>query len=300
VVGKALRIIFQQFLQPPGGRVKKRIDGFMMHLDLDDGGISTPLYFSGGRELAFMAILKETVSEGMVCLDIGANIGHTTLYMLRNVGDSGFVYAIEPDPHNLELLESNVQENLFQSRCEIAQIVISDKNEEIDFWLADRPNLNSVRRTGHSKKQIKVPAYALGTFLQDRKCPDFIKMDVEGHEVKILEGGLRYFTINPCNVHILLEVHPQFYDRDNDLSAILNKYFSIGFFPKYVVSTPISQPRLFKEAAYVPSRIVHTDGRERGIYENVRQEDLIRFACRENIEGEARKIVRSFLLTRES
>ena len=71
-----------------------------MHLDLDDGGISRVLYSVGQRELAFMTLLKETIQPGMVCIDLGANIGYTTLFMLDQVGSQGYVYAIEPDLHN--------------------------------------------------------------------------------------------------------------------------------------------------------------------------------------------------------
>ena len=37
-------------------------------------------------------------------------------------------------------------------------------------------------------------------------------MDVEGHEVKIFQNGLDYFSINN-----LVEIHPQFYNNDNAL-----------------------------------------------------------------------------------
>ena len=59
--------------------VKKQIDKFIMNLDLEDGGISSALYSQGKREIAFMSILRETVKEGDVCVDLGANIGYTTL-----------------------------------------------------------------------------------------------------------------------------------------------------------------------------------------------------------------------------
>jgi FkbM family methyltransferase len=278
---------------------KTTVNGFKMHLDLQDGGISRALSYKGGRERAFMSILNSTVIEGMVCLDIGANIGYTTLYMLRNVGKAGMVYAVEPDPRNLRLLIKNIEENNFTNRCEIIQCAISDKNEEIDFWLANKPNLSSVRKTKHSFRKTTVSAYDLRTFLTNRRFPNFIKMDVEGHEVKIFEGGFDYFSTNKGNTNILVEVHPHFYNEDNDFAVILLEYFKLGFYAKYVVSTPIPQPRLFLEAGYSPVASVYTDGFHRGIYDNIRNEDLIEFACYEHQEGNSKKIVRSFMLTRD-
>ena len=142
------------------------------------------------------------------------------------------------------------------------------------------------------------------SFLANKKYPNFIKMDIEGHETQVFEGGLEYFkNNNEGETNILLEVHPQFYGKDNDFAKILNEYFKIGFKPKYVITTPVGQPKLFKEKGYEPFQQVHTDGVVRGIYDNISAEDLIEFACKENIEDSGRKvskkIVRSFMIARD-
>lgn len=279
--------------------IKKKIEDFTMNLDLNDGGISSTLFHTGTREKAFMSLIKSVVKEGDTCIDLGSNIGYTTLFMLKNVGDSGIVYAIEPDQHNVDILTSNVEINGFNSRCEIDQCAISDKDEILDFWIARQPNLNSVKKTKHSIRKEEVSAYSLTSYLKNRRYPNFIKMDVEGHEVKIFEGGLEYFTKNPGKTNFLVEVHPHFYDKENDFEAVLEEYFKIGFRTKFVITTPVPQPALFKEAGYEPALTVHTDGFHRGVYNNVKNEDLLRFACRENIEGNSKKIVRSFMLGRD-
>ena len=96
--------------------VQKQVDGFNMKLNINDGGISSVLYYQGGREKAFMSILNDTVKDGMTCLDLGGNIGYTTLPMLRNVGSEGFVYAVEPDSQSIGILTKNVEDNGFNDR----------------------------------------------------------------------------------------------------------------------------------------------------------------------------------------
>ena len=126
-------------------------------------------------------------------------------------------------------------------------------------------------------------------------------MDVEGHEVSIFKGGLNYFANNnPGPTSILLEVHPHFYGKgkDNDFESILKDYFELGFIPRFTVATPIPQPALFAEAGYEPIAEIWTDGFHRGVYGEISPDDLLRFACRENIEGTSKKIVRSFMLSR--
>ncbi len=285
--------------KPTDKWLMKRIDGFNMHLNPYDGGISGALYSQGYREKAFMGILQNVVTEGMTCLDLGGNIGYTTLYMCRGTGKSGKVYAVEPDPNNIELLRANIKENNFDNICEITQCAISDADKTLEFWQADKPNLSSVHKTKHSTSKIDVDAYSLETFFKDRLFPNFIKMDVEGHEVSIFQGGLDYFSNNKGSVSILLEVHPHFYDDDNDFESILKDYFALGFIPRFTVATPVPQPRLFKEAGYEPVTSIHTDGFHRGVYGEISPDDLLRFACRENIEGSSKKIVRSFMLSRD-
>jgi len=225
---ETLRKIKRKVQGKPYGRVIKEVDGFQMHLDIDDGGISNGLFHSGEREKAFVSILKETITDGMVCIDLGANIGHTTLLMLREVGESGFVYAVEPDPHNCQILQSNIKENKFENRCELNACAISDKSGTMDFWISSRPNVGGFRRPSSAVKSIPMITYDLGSFLKERRHPNFIKMDVEGHEPKILEGGFDYFSSNKLTTHFLIEVHPIWYNPDNDFAAILRKYYSIG------------------------------------------------------------------------
>jgi FkbM family methyltransferase len=278
--------------------VSKQIGPFNMFLDLSSQGISQPLYRDGVREKCFMSILVNEINEGNVCIDLGSNIGYTTLYMCYKAGKTGKVYAIEPDPWNVNMLRRNISENHFDDVCEITECAISDKTEKIQFWQSDKSNLSSVTKTSHSTNSIDVNAYSISDFLQNRQYPNFIKMDIEGHEVKVFEGGLDYFSKNSGPTKILLEVHPQFYNPDNDFAKILKEYFKLGFTNKYVVSTPIPVPRRFKEAGYNPIAQVHTDGFHRGIYGHISDDDLVEFSCYENFEGNSKKIVRSFMIER--
>ena len=280
--------------------VTRKIHNFEFLLDLESDGISKPLYYQGFRERVFMSLLYQEVNEGDVCIDLGSNIGFTTLFMSERVGESGKVYAIEPDPWNVNMLKENIKRNNFDNNTKVYEIAVTDEKKEIEFWQSDKSNLSSVQKTKYSTKSLKVQGHSLETFLEDKDYPNFIKMDIEGHEVKVFEGGLNYFkNNNEGTTKILLEVHPQFYDEENNFEAILEEYFKIGFKPKYVVSTPNPKPQKFVEAGYVPLAEVPTDGFVRGLYGPISNDHLLEFACRENIEGTSKKIVRSFMLERK-
>ena len=292
---------------------KKKVDGFKWILDIGDGGIGRTLYgsntdgtgFSFCRERAFMHIMNNTIKDGMVCIDLGANIGYATMLMIRNVGEAGYVYAIEPDNHNLKFLYANLKENdyLDSSRVEVERCLISDHTGESSFWIAKQPNLNSVKKTRHSIREEKISCFTIEKFCEGKRYPNFIKMDIEGHEVSVFEGGYEYFKKNPGETHILLEVHPSYYGEDNNFETILRKYFDIGFECSYIVATPVPRPELFKQLGYEPDMVVESDGFKRGIYKNVKNEDAVSIVCKENLQpwqaGYTKKIARSMMISRK-
>lgn len=286
---------------------RKEVDGFSWVLNITDGGIGSVLYsantpgkdFNFARESMFMQLLDNTIKPGMTCIDLGANIGYATMFMLRNSGDSGTVYAIEPDPHNLRMLRINLNDNYYGTKCEKEQCLISNTDGKSEFWIARHPNLNSVKKTKHSIRREVIDCYTLETFCSTRKYPNFIKMDIEGHEVSVFEGAYNYFKENDGETHILLEVHPQYYDEQNDFAKVLNKYYDIGFKIKYLVGTPTKTLPPFEKAGYKPIKQIQSDGWIRSLYENVKKEDAINFCCNlfDNISG--RKMVRSIMISRE-
>ena len=52
----------------------KKVEKFTMKLDINDGGISSVLHRVGIREKLFMGLLKRSIKDGDVCIDLGANI----------------------------------------------------------------------------------------------------------------------------------------------------------------------------------------------------------------------------------
>ena len=273
--------------------LKKNIQpfGLDMWLAPGRGGLSPALYYwDEGRELAFMHLIDKTVREGMVCIDLGANIGYTTLAMLKNVGKSGFVYAIEPDPRNIDLLRKNIEHNKFEDICEIHECAISDKDGKGDFLLAENPNLSVLEKSELYGKEpvgkIEVKVVTLKTFLKNRRYPNFIKMDVQGHEVKILEPAWDYFRERRGETYILAECHPyvgnpRCLDPDRDFGRVLRKYFEIGFNAQYAITGSQAANDWFPKYGYKPIKVVETDGYIRGIYTGLRNEHLIEMSCKQ-------------------
>jgi FkbM family methyltransferase len=280
------------------------INGFKMTLDTADGGIGGALWTVGHRERAFMHLLGTEIESGSTVVDLGANIGYTALQMCGMIGSSGHLIAIEPDARNIKQLNTNLKHNGFAKRTEVHQLAISDHKGSAEFFLSDQPNLNAMQTGSTTIASEHVAVESLDTFFENRTdFPSFIKMDVEGHEVEILDGGFELFSNRRDPAKILIEVHPDTYDESHSFEQQLRRYREIGFEVKYVVSTPVAVPPQFAEKGYEPSIQFETDGRVRGIYENVSFEDCIDLATRNNRldtdKEVAMKVVRSIMIARD-
>jgi len=287
--------------------VKKRVDGFNWTLDTSDGGIGIVLAGSDtdgknanfARERLFMLTLDSVVTSGMTCIDVGANIGYATMFMARNCGNPENVYAIEPDAHNASFLKLNLISNGFEN-CNTSDLLISDTNGERDFWIARHPNLNSVSKTKHSIRKERVRSVTLETFCKDQNIyPNFIKMDIEGHEVDVFNGAYNFFKENEGETHFLLEVHPKMYNSENDFAKTLKRYEGIGFRVKLLIATPVSNPAPFKKLGYKPVLQVPSDGWIRSIYVDVDNDEAIRICTSLHADVPGGKSVRAILVSRE-
>lgn len=128
---------------------------------------SWELLENGLRELNSIDILRKTIRPGDVLLDIGAWQGPYTLFMSRLIGESGFVYAFEPDPVSRKTLRQNLKANSARN-VSILHYCVSDSMGTKDFsarWFGY--GLSNIRNPEHSRKRIKVETTTLDTFAKN-------------------------------------------------------------------------------------------------------------------------------------
>jgi len=201
-------------------RVKKRnldltnkvvnVNGYNLALLPNDDGISTELALFNTHEPLNTELLTQNLKKGMVCFDVGANIGYYTLLESKMVGDEGKVIAIEPSPINFKQLQKNIQ-NEKAKNVELYQIAGGDQNSTIKFLLDPHSNLSRIISNEEKVREkgeiVDVPMKKLDSFLEAStiKTLDFIRMDVEGYEFNILEGMRN--SIKKFRPAIQMEVH---------------------------------------------------------------------------------------------
>ena len=151
-------------------------------------------------------IISKFCKPGMIVFDIGANIGEWTLTMANGVGAQGRVYSFEPTPFLFDALNKTVVANQF-NQVIVSPYALSDKSKTMDFYIQyDENELLDARLSrldspadfkewitdGKKAKKIQVKTITLDEFAVKEKLErlDFIKIDAEGYESAIVEGGL--------------------------------------------------------------------------------------------------------------
>jgi len=136
-------------------------------------------------------IVKKYVHEGDIVIDVGAHVGYYTLLMAQLVGKNGKVYSFEPDPVNFQLLKKSVEINEFENVI-LIQKAVSDTNEKVKLFLGDDDRaINRIydAKLGDAKESIEVDSITLDEyFRENNELFNFIKIDSEGSEVKIING----------------------------------------------------------------------------------------------------------------
>lgn len=200
------------------GTVIETVDGIAYALDLNQL-IDSMIHYSGCFEPATTRAIERLCQPGMTVLDIGANIGCHTLRMARRVGPQGKVIAFEPMSWAHTRLQHNLSLNAFLN-VTVEKIALSDENrpeQEVTFpcsWpLSGVPKdaLHPITQGQIMKDTVDMAT--LDSYLAGRYIPkvDFIKLDVDGYEAKVLRGARKTLeTHHPAMIlelgHTLLEL----------------------------------------------------------------------------------------------
>lgn len=174
-------------------------------------------------------LLKGLIKEGMFVLDIGANVGYYSLIAARLVGEKGAVFAFEPAPDNFALLLKNIKVNGFSNITPVPKAV-SNKMGSGRLFLSNEPMAHSIMYKPTGKGSVEVEVTTIDEFIENINRPvDLVKMDVEGSEMKALEGMLETIRINPT-LKIITEFYPDNLEKSGcSPEAFLEKLMNCGF-----------------------------------------------------------------------
>ena len=197
LLGRALRLPLRLI---PEGTVVRVVQGPLRGKRWIAGSSNHGCWL-GSYELRKQRKVIELVRPGMVCWDVGANVGFYTLLFAELVGPSGKVLAFEPLPRNVDLLRRHVEMNGYRN-VRIFPRALADFDGEAGFDPGPSPSMGRITTGG----PLRVPCACADTLLAtgEVEAPDVIKIDVEGGEAAVLRGARRIMERHPA---ILLATH---------------------------------------------------------------------------------------------
>lgn len=147
-----------------------------------------------------------------VIFDVGANVGLYSKAILDQIPNSK-IFAFEPSQASRNKLQNRF---INDSRVTVIPLALGSESASRTLW-SDEPGSGlaslTKRRLGHFEIDFnfaeKVEVTTLDNWVNSQKVnPDFIKMDVEGHEFDVLNGGKNIlksvrviqFEFGGCNI----------------------------------------------------------------------------------------------------
>ena len=212
------------------------------------GGLMLNVY-----EMYEIEMFRKALRPGMVVVDIGAQIGFYTATAAHGVGATGRVIAFEPDPGNFSFLEQTVRINGF-SNVDCYRVALADELRRGRLFLsAQNVADHRLYDSGDSRPSIEVDVWTLDGFMDEQQILhiDFIKMDVQGSEGRVLRGMTRILQ-SRLPVTLMTEFWPQGLQMcgvtaDEVLQLIVHSGFTIlEMDPSKQTLTPVDDLELLK------------------------------------------------------
>jgi FkbM family methyltransferase len=149
---------------------------------------------------SYVDFFRKFIKEGDFVIDIGANIGDTTVPMAIAAGKNGLTIGFDPNPFVYKILEINASLNKDITNISVFPFAISRQEEEFYYVSSEASFANgAISPVIDSKKHGKFvfPKKIKGIVLTDflrRKYKDslnklsLIKIDTEGYDKEILKS----------------------------------------------------------------------------------------------------------------
>jgi FkbM family methyltransferase len=143
--------------------------------------------------------VRRLLRPGEAAVDVGANFGVFTLALARAVGPTGKVIAYEPASTTFAFLSATLRRNGL-TQVEAVRAAVSSSPGEAVFTNADSPELSGLAAAAVVSSErtwtetVRLDTLDSASALASGRSIDFLKLDAEGEEVSILEGGARFFA----------------------------------------------------------------------------------------------------------
>lgn len=192
---------------------------------------------------------RQFIPKGSLAIDIGTNIGDTTVPMAFAAGKEGLTLGFDPNPHVFKILEANAGLNKDKTNIVVKPFAIADKEAEFFYTSSEASYSNGgiteVSNNYHGKFVLpqKVRGIVLKDFLEKEFSDwlpkiSFIKVDCEGLDKEIIKSMANLLSeykpvvISECFTRLSKEDRYDLYD------SLARHGYDLYYFEDFVEGTP--------------------------------------------------------------
>lgn len=162
--------------------------------------LSASLWINSEERTVDGDFFERYLKEGDRFVDIGSNIGTITLMAASIVGDSGVVFSFEPNLRIFEFQKQNIILNGFRN-IQFHGVALGVKTEHMNFVDSSSDDLSCISNNGSAE----VSVVRLDEFKIE--MIDLMKVDVEGYERPVFQGGMCTIEKTKCVIFESWEEH---------------------------------------------------------------------------------------------
>lgn len=177
--------------------------------------------------------LLDQVPEGGIAVDVGAHKGAYLYWLRKKVGPHGKVFAFEPQPKLAQYLQATVA-RLGWKNVIVENMGVSAKNGVLPLYVPANTSGASPSATfcdqaaETASEKIEIDVVSLDQYFAARGITriDFLKCDVEGHELEVFQGASQLFDRSQPT--LLFECEGR-HHADGQISSVLDYLQAHGF-----------------------------------------------------------------------
>src|SRR5690554_2963533 len=180
-------------------------------------------------------IFVDYINEDSNVFDIGGHLGYFSC-VAGNLAKYGSICVFEVDFNCIDLITKNIELNELKN-VEVYNVAVSDSSGYVSIPDFKLPNPGTRIGDFNNNQQIKVPSLTIDEFIsQENIIPNFIKIDVEGAEFKVLKGMTNALKNNSLTLLVEIHVSQLIKYYDTDYKDVLKFSADLGYRLKKVES----------------------------------------------------------------
>lgn len=193
--------------------------------------------YAGSYEVNESSVVRRILRPGMTFVDVGANVGYYTALAAHLVGPTGAVLAFEPSDYAFPRLMSMIERNRLTAvhavKCGLADVA----GEKVLYGGVEQDLFQNHTATmvpnGNPNRTI-VRTNTLDSVVDEMKVNriDFLKVDVDGLELQVLQGASRTMAQGRIS-HIMLECSGPWLEAMHTGTQEIVEYLKTNGFSKF-------------------------------------------------------------------